>query len=39
VPLDGDRNELKRQRERERYSTMSDERGTERNKKPVRGIR
>ena len=34
VPLDEDRNEQKRQRERERYVTMSDEKGTERNKKP-----
>jgi len=34
VPLDRDGNEQKRQRERERYATMSDEKGTERNKKP-----
>jgi hypothetical protein len=34
VPLDGDRNEQKRQREREWYATMSDEKGRERNKKP-----
>ena len=34
MPLDGDRNEQKRQRERERYATMSDEKGSERNKKP-----
>ena len=34
MPLDTDRNEQKRQRERERYATMSDEKGSERNKKP-----
>jgi hypothetical protein len=34
VPLDGDRNEQKRQRERERNATMPDEKGSERNKKP-----
>ena len=33
MPLDGDPNEQKRQRERERYATMSDEKGSERNKK------
>ena len=34
MPLDGDPNEQKRQRERERYATMFDEKGSERNKKP-----
>ena len=34
MPLDRDGNEQKRQRERERYATMSDEKGSERNKKP-----
>jgi hypothetical protein len=34
VPLYGDRNEQKRQRESERYATISDEKGSERNKKP-----
>ena len=33
MPLDGDPNEQKRQRERERYATMSDEKRSERNKK------
>jgi hypothetical protein len=34
VPLDGDHNEQKRQREREGYAIMFDEKGSERNKKP-----
>ena len=34
MPLDGDRNEQKRQIEGEQYATMSDEKGSERNKKP-----
>ena len=34
MPLDGDSNEQKRQREREQYATISDEKGSERNKKP-----
>jgi hypothetical protein len=34
VPLDGDHNEQKRQREREQNATMRDEKGSERNKKP-----
>jgi len=33
VPLDGDPNEQKRQRERERYATMSHEKRSEINKK------
>ena len=33
VPLDGDLNEQRRQREREWYATMSDEKRSERNKK------
>jgi hypothetical protein len=34
VPLDGDHNDQKRRRERERYVIKSDEKGSERNKKP-----
>ena len=33
MPLDGDPNEQKRQRERERYATMFDEKRSGRNKK------
>jgi len=33
VPLDGDPNEQEREREREWYATMSDEKSSERNKK------
>ena len=33
MPLDGDPNGQKRQREREQYATMADEKSSERNKK------
>jgi hypothetical protein len=39
VPLDGDRNEQKRQSEREQYATMSDEKGVKETRNRVRGIR